>query len=256
MTVETLGIDLSASETRTAACLLEWRADGCSVTWIRSGNKSEGVSDSHLVSEIRRVYGAGGRAGIDAPFGWPKPFLAAVQGWSETAAPRPFKSDETGYDPFRYRLTDRRRVAEGDRPLSVSSDLIGITAMRTTRILAELPDVDRSGMTGPVLEVYPAAALRHWGLPHRSYKGKKGQQTRIQILDGMCAALGDGFEIGDEPAAECVSSDHALDALIASLAVRAATLNQTSAPADEDLDTAREEGWIHVPQCGIEELLA
>jgi hypothetical protein len=253
--METLGIDLSASETRTAACLVEWGPDSVHVKWIRTGKSGESVSDSHLVSEIRRVYEKGGRAGIDAPFGWPKPFLAAVNAWSDTAAPEPFKSDGPGYEPFRYRLTDLRRVAEGDRPLSVSSDLIGITAMRTTRILAELLDVDRSGLTGPVLEVYPAAALRHWGLPHRSYKGRKGLPRRIEIFKEINIALGGRLQIGEELAAECVRGDHALDALIASLVVRAATLNRTSGPAHEDLDIAKEEGWIHVPECGPRELV-
>ena len=59
-------------------------------------------------------------------------------------------------------------------PLSLATDRIGLAAMRCAGLLAHLTaagrPVDRAG-TGVVVEVYPAAALKHWDLTYRGYKG-------------------------------------------------------------------------------------
>jgi hypothetical protein len=87
-------------------------------------------------------------------------------------------------DAMRLRATDRA-VYEQTKltPFSVSTDKIGVVAMRCARRLsahwratATVPD--RSGL-GRVAEVYPAAALVQWGISKQSgvvdrgtYKGK------------------------------------------------------------------------------------
>lgn len=72
-----------------------------------------------------------------------------------------------------FRTTDAAvRELTGQRliPLSVAADRIGHTAMRCASLLAALASggmqVDRVG-TGLVVEVYPAASLWSWQLPHR-----------------------------------------------------------------------------------------
>ena len=61
-------------------------------------------------------------------------------------------------------------------PLAVAADRIAMTAMRAARLLAKVHDsgesVDRSGKTHRFVEVYPAAALKTWGLRFKSYKSK------------------------------------------------------------------------------------
>ena len=58
-------------------------------------------------------------------------------------------------------------------PLSVSADKIAHVALRCAVLLARLDaaghPVDRSS-AGPVVEVYPAASLRSWGLYRPGYK--------------------------------------------------------------------------------------
>jgi hypothetical protein len=52
-----------------------------------------------------------------------------------------------------------------------------------------------------------------------------------------------------------ISSTDAFDAVIASLATRAAAIGKYSAPPNEHLETAKIEGWIALPTCSIAELL-
>lgn len=50
----------------------------------------------------------------------------------------------------------------GKYPLSVSSDMVALIAMRCATLLGKLGVTDRSG--GKVVEVYPGASLRVWQL--------------------------------------------------------------------------------------------
>lgn len=73
-----------------------------------------------------------------------------------------------------YRETDREASRlTGRWPLSVSTDRLGLTAMRCAGLLARIAqsgiEVDRSG-AGAVVEVYPGASLRLWQLPTAGYR--------------------------------------------------------------------------------------
>jgi predicted nuclease with RNAse H fold len=129
----------------------------------------------------------------------------------------------------------------GVTPLSVCTDRIGVAAFRCALLLDRLDDVDRTGVTGPVCEVYPAAALRRWfGGDARGYK--RDVQLRRKLLESLsevaCVDLG-SFK------ATLVASDHAFDAFVCALVTIAVERGETAVPEDEDL--AAEEGWIHVP---------
>ena len=50
-----------------------------------------------------------------------------------------------------------------------------------------------------------------------------------------------------EPDRPFVRSDHAFDALIASRVTRAAYLDRTERPTDDEVEIAKLEGWIAVP---------
>jgi hypothetical protein len=157
---------------------------------------------------------------------------------------------------LRLRATDRetQRVAGGAAPLSVATDYIGICAFRCARLLTALADgpVDRSGSGLPV-EVYPAAALRVWGLPSRRYKGPKTEDVarRHALVDAFREATGGWLELGDADDAAIRASDHAFDALVAAVVARAAQLGRTLPIPDELCAAARAEGWIHLPQAGF-----
>ncbi|WP_433185959.1 DUF429 domain-containing protein [Actinoallomurus sp. CA-150999] len=85
------------------------------------------------------------------------------------------------------RLTDRVvHDRTGLTPLSVSADRIGHAALRLAALLARLAragrPVDRSG-TGVVVEVYPAASLRLWGLPHRRPEDGRARDREVRGMD-------------------------------------------------------------------------
>ena len=103
--------------------------------------------------------------GIDAPFGWPAPFVAAVGEWTLT------EWNEVIRDGLSLRETDRHvRRQSGVRPLSVSADRIALPAMRAMALLKRHGVIDRSG-DGRFFEVYPAGSLAIWKLtPKESYK--------------------------------------------------------------------------------------
>lgn len=247
--VSTLGIDLSADPRQTAACSITWPAgrQGRVDRLLLGSREGDGLDNDRLT----RLIDASDLSGIDAPFGWPVAFVAAVRRWrdSEGWAAGPDVSR------LRYRETDLR-LPGGRRPLSVSSDLIGVTAMRCASILDALgPAVDRSGLSGPVIEIYPAAALKSWDFVSSGYKGRSRSDVRGRLvadlrdrLDGIC-------EIGDDSIRLCEHSDDAFDSLVASLVVRARMLGLTGLPeGPEQLEAARTEGWIHVPDCRLGEL--
>ncbi len=124
------------------------------------------------------------KIGIDAPFGWSVPFVRAVAQYSASTA---WPSAEVR--ELRFRRTDKVvREKLGRWPLSVSSDLIGVTAMRAVRLLAETAargaTIDRSG-GGRFVEVYPAAALSVWEFPSRGYKGTKGSAVRARLVSDL-----------------------------------------------------------------------
>ena len=89
-------------------------------------------------------------------------------------------------DVYRFHLSFRetsRLIEHGyRRPLSVSTDLIGVVAMRCAYLLDRLAargdPVHRSG-SGRVIEAYPAPALVSWGLGGRLQEpGRRGSHPR------------------------------------------------------------------------------
>jgi hypothetical protein len=200
-------VDLAAEPARTAVAVLGW--DGGKAVVEDLG---VGADDDAVLAALA----AAGKAGIDAPFGWPDAFavfLAAHQ-----AGDVPVPGGLTGQQWRRqlaWRHTDEAvRAATGLIPLSVAADRIGHAAMRCAGLLAKLGNagrpVDRDG-SGTVAEVYPAASLQQWDLPY------------------------------------CRTSHDALDAVIAALTARAAALSLTLRPDPELQAPASREGWIALP---------
>lgn len=167
----TAGVDLAAESKKTAVCVVQWATDRATVTALQLGADDDAVL--RVCSEVDR-------AGIDCPFGWPEPFLTAL---SAHASGKPWPG--RGQDGAEYRRELSFRATDayvhkltGRTPLSVSTDKIGVTAMRCAGLLdamaARGERVDRAG-SGRVVEVYPAAALRRWGLWQASSKGVAGR---------------------------------------------------------------------------------
>jgi predicted nuclease with RNAse H fold len=226
--VRTLGIDLASQPENSAACVIDWersRVDALSLGW----------GDQDLIDGIA----AASKTGIDAPFGWPEPFVQAL------TAPRWPSDPGEPRTRFERRATDlwvRRET--GKLPMSVSTDRIAYCAMRARVLIGDEP---RDG-SGRVVEAYPDASLRRWLpdlLPWTSYKRVAGEKRREEILGALLDRLRLDLD-GHERA--CIDSDDCLDALVCALVARAAARGETVPPDDARL--ANVEGWIHLPRRG------
>lgn len=243
----TCGVDLSAEPKRTAIARIEWQPGGAVLTSLQLGAGDDAIHAAVQDSE---------KTGIDCPFGWPDAFVDFVNSHRDSSVVTP--QGMAGKDWRRelaYRITDAEvRQAVGLIPLSVSADRIAHPAMRCASILAGLAmdgvRVERAG-SGPVIEVYPAAALKVWGLPHRGYKRDPIEVSAI--VDALLNAV-PWLSLGEFEAL-CRQSDDAFDAVIASLVARAASRGAVTQPSAVQLPSAQREGWICIPTGTAAELL-
>ncbi|GAA2072594.1 DUF429 domain-containing protein [Actinomadura alba] len=244
----TVGVDLAAEPVNTAVAWLDWASGRCSVRRLVIG-----ADDALIVDALSTA----GKAGIDCPLGWPVPFVEFVM--AHQAGHVNVPADTTGRAWRRnlaLRLTDQQVYERtGLTPLSVSADRIGHATMRCAAILARLAregrPVDRCGR-GAVVEVYPAASLKLWGLPHRGYKRPQHLADLGRLVDELQAAA-PWLDLGPHEAA-CRRHHDALDAVIAALTARAASQGLVATPAKDQMDTATAEGWIALPTTPLEDL--
>ncbi|WP_424467248.1 DUF429 domain-containing protein [Pseudoclavibacter helvolus] len=244
--MRTVGVDLAAEPTRTAFAAIEWGTGEAQLAHLQLG-----ITDQEIVARSTQATAVG----IDCAFGWPIEFVEFV---SAHARQSPSEREHSGIDLRRrlaYRHTDRVvREHTGRWPLSVSTDRLGMTAIRCAELLDTFADagerVDRSG-GGRLAEVYPAAALRAWGLLTPGYKTKP--EARATAARAVLDAL-PHLATTAEQRALLARSDDALDALAASLIARAHALGKTLPVPAELLEAAQIEGWVALPTCSIDEL--
>lgn len=253
--MRTLGIDLATSNGSTGICEVDWRHRTATVEVGR-------FEDEVITARIREVRGEGGWTSIDAPFGFPAAFNRSVQNW-QTAGTVPVESDHD----LRRRVTDgyiAKRQAEikaegmpgrwNTWPLSPVVDLITPTVIRCARILAAVHDgapIDRIGLTSRVVEAYPISVLRAWAIATNNYKNVAAHCDLIFEKLSELTAVPRPALVG-RPAKGC--DDDAVDALVCALLARVVALaDGATGPAAagdtyaSQLDTVREEGWIHLP---------
>ena len=238
--MRTAGVDLAAQHAHTGLCVIEWGDTPLCIA-LRVGVEDEEIVDAAATSE---------KCGIDAPFGYPIAFSEFVAGHD---ALEPEARPGVDTEPFRLRATDvwvwRHH---GRRPLSVSTDLIGVTALRCARLqlmVAEQTgiDPDRTG-GGRLAEVYPAAALAAWRLPATGYK-RRTDDSRALLADlARRVVTRFGIELTDELRTLVETVDDAFDALVAAVIAREIVAGRTQGPPADLDQAAQREGWIHVPR--------
>lgn len=230
--MRTFGIDLASADKRTAGCIVDWTEAGGRLLALL-----QPLDDATIVVLARDV----DIVAIDAPLGWPAAFVHAVTTHSAGGAwPTASSLD------LRFRATDLHVQRQtGLWPLSVSSDRIGVVAFRAARLASLLRPDDhaRDGSNG-LLEVYPAAALKRWGLSSRGYKRPEHTAERSSILAGLQQLV--DLDLGGFSDGLARSSDR-LDALVSSMVARAYLLGDTEAIPDQHRNEAAIEGWIYLP---------
>ena len=240
-TFRTAGVDLAAEAAPTGLALIEWGGVAARVVEVRLGVTND---------EIVEVAAGVDLVGIDCAFGWPDEFADFVAALRDR---RPLGAGATGDIAWRRRLAYRetdRAVHErtGRWPLSVATDRLGLTALRCAVILdavagAGMP-VDRAGSPpSRVTEVYPAAALRCWGLTQEGYK--RSAERRAELLDDLLAAL-PWLELGEHRAAMVESAD-VFDSVLSAVVAGFAHVGRTEPPPPEAAERAAREGWIALP---------
>jgi predicted nuclease with RNAse H fold len=247
---------LASQDRDTACCFIGWADDEARVEVPTVGR-----SNADLLQQAGRA----DWVAIDAPFGWPDAFIEAVVGYAETGR---WPASDLDWAPrvkrLRYRATDLFVEARARLPLSVSTDLIAVAAMRCATVLNAFEDggrpLDRTGGE-KVVEVYPAAALVLWGFNVKGYKadGQPGRDARRDLMLALEDRGKRWLRLSDQVIAECIRKDHALDALVCSLVCRAAERQLTWPPAPGHLfempagvelspRQLEREGWIHLPR--------
>lgn len=233
--MRTLGVGFAAQPKNTALCEILW--DGTAATIVK-------VADSVTDDDVRvLVTSPPSRViGVDVPFGWPIRFVQFVQAHLSRVTPPVAAS----MAELRLRETDRY-VGETFKkhPLSVSTDRIGLPALRWAQLLDEFGVANRAG-DGQFFEVSPALARRVWGLDERD------DEVALVQVTARCsvAYAAPGF------AETLLANGRVFDAFLCSLVTRAAVLGLTHPPPPALASAADAEGWIHVPQPGsVDQLL-
>lgn len=240
----TVGVDLAADPSNTAAAVLEWRAG--TVTLVELAHPCTDDDVLRLAPDAL--------VGVDCALGWPDPFVEFVAE-VQTGLAHPVRGDAAAWRrSLAYRITDEAvREVTGRRPLSVSTDRLGLVAMRLASLVAALRGAGievRKDARPPLFEVYPGAALRLWGFATRGYR--VSAEVRAHIVDDLEHRL-PGLGLGAHREL-CIEVDHALDAVVAALVARAAGLGRFHPVPDEVRRTVEREGWIVLPSGPIEDL--
>jgi predicted nuclease with RNAse H fold len=244
--VLTAGVDLAAEPKGTALAVIEWKETTATLVDLQLG-----VNDQTIVEAA----GVVDKLGIDCALGWPIEFVEFLNNHANlenTSFP------DGGMDWRRrtsFRESDRHvREVTGKWPLSVSTDRLGLTAMRCAGLQGRIQqsgiEIDRSG-SGKIVEIYPGASLRLWGFDTTGYRAN--EDVRAELLTTIEHSV--PWLNLDSHRELMISSTDAFDAVIASLATRAAAINQYLHPPKEFLDIAKVEGWIALPTGSITDLL-
>jgi hypothetical protein len=239
------GLDLAAEPKGTALSLIDWSGNSARLVQLDLN-----VDDKFIVESTREAE----KLGIDCALGWPIEFVEFLNRYSQNSLSK-IAGDMSWRRRMAYRETDRAvRELTGRWPLSVSTDRLGLTAMRCAGLLSKLAadgvEIDRTG-GGKIVEIYPGASLRLWAFDTSGYRASAA--ARAALLKQICEAA-PWFEPGDF-AKLMIESCDAFDSVIANFAARSAQLGISTEPPPETAIRAISEGWIALPKGELRDLV-
>lgn len=240
----TLGIDLSTSRKNTSYCQIDW--SGVEPRLVTAPTTP---AVRNQWESLHAAIAKSDKVAIDVPLGWPVAFSR------EVAAHARGKAWTVDRDQCLWRVTDRRVAqlrgvdGKGARPpLSVWANLIGATAMDAAKELSQY-SIDRSGRSGQFCEVYPAVAIRRWGFQDVGYKGADATEQRTKLADLILSGLPWASAASGLHALICGDDNH-LDSFLCALIARLVAIEAAEGPSLDELDSAKIEGWIWLPNPG------
>lgn len=236
------GLDLAAEPKKTGLAVI-----AVENARVRVETVITGATDSDITEAATDV----AKMGVDVPIGWPQPFVELIAAHSSRQTAKIPVSDKAWRSQFVYRATDVwAQRTFGLRPLSVSADLIAHPALRWVSIEAQLRALGvgcaRDG-SQRICEVYPAGALKQWGIVNRGYKGtsEKARAQRTVII----SSLEDDFSCSwNDYRDELIANDDALDSVIAAIVTAHVASGQAYGPPQELQNIALAEGWMWLPE--------
>jgi Protein of unknown function (DUF429) len=233
------GVDLAAEPKGTALAVIDWAPKSANLV-----NLSIDVTDDEIVACAATV----AKLGIDCALGWPTEFVEFLNRINLEGGPSaPFEGDLNLRRTLAYRETDRHvREVTGRWPLSVSTDRLGMTAIRCAGLLSKISasgiPVDKSG-SGRIVEIYPGASLRLWGFNTAGYRAST--DARANLLHQLTVQA-PWLKLGEYQQTMIESCD-AFDSVVAALATRFAQLGAYEPPTQAQLTKAKIEGWVALP---------
>jgi predicted nuclease with RNAse H fold len=231
------GIDLAAEPKGTALALLEFTNNKANLLYLEQGLDDQALIDKTINAD---------KVGIDCAFGWPIEFAKFIAQNQDPTNKEPIDGGMDFRRTLSFRETDRViKQLTGRWPLSVSTDRLGLTAMRCAGLLSRYQqagiEVDRSGY-GKLAEVYPGATLRTWSFDTTNYRVNKEVRAKlIKELNQRAPWL----ELTNTEL--MIESADAFDAVIAALASRAIHQGEYNKPTPDQQARALIEGWICLP---------
>lgn len=198
----------------------------------------------------KQLVGQAGHAGLVARIGRCVPpqgrsflpgadFVKEVTGCAPPLSPpKPYRATEAYW---RERKVETRSTLwvkpRGGAPMTAACIRLLHLAKRPVWPWAE------AGANGMLVEAFPAAQLRQWGLPREGYNGtdQAATRTRHDIIESLRSRL----HIPSESEQLMLDSADALDAIICAFAAIAVTTRHVACPPAPE---AHLEGWIAVHQ--------
>lgn len=245
-TPQFVGVDLASQPEKSSLCVIEWVGKPRITDLVRP------ATDDAIVERARDA----DAIGIDCPLGWPTPFVEMIRRHHEGTATSGIDADPRD---LRLRTTDQwlRRHHTPRDPLSVSTDRLGIVALRGIGILERLvgPGADRSGADG-VYEAYPAGSLAVWGLRSTGYKSTgRNDGAAVEARAEIVTALAPHIDLGSW-SERLVDNADDLDAVVTAIVAGLGHAGLSTAAPPEHRKVATIEGWIHVPTVPLDALPA
>jgi predicted nuclease with RNAse H fold len=233
----TAGIDLAAEPKGTALAILAFMNNKAKIVYLEQGLDDQALIDKTINAD---------KIGIDCAFGWPIEFAKFI---AQNQDPKNKEPIDGGMDFRRtlsFRETDRViKELTGRWPLSVSTDRLGLTAMRCAGLLSRYQqagiEVDRSG-AGKLAEVYPGATLRTWAFDTTNCRVNK--EVRAKLIKELTQRA-PWLELTNTEL--MIESADAFDAVIAALAARAIQRGEYHKPSADQQARALIEGWVCLP---------